>query len=154
MSERYLEDFTTGEIFRTSGVTLTETMIIDFALQYDPQSFHLDAEAARDSIFGGLIASGFQSLVLGFRMILETGIFRAANLGSPGLDELRWLKPVKPGDTLHVEFEPVEITPSRSKPDRGSMRVAYRYVNQRGEIVLTFTAIHLMRRRPVVTIAT
>ncbi len=133
MSERYLEDFTTGEIFRTSGVTLTETMIIDFALQYDPQSFHL---------------------VLGFRMILETGIFRAANLGSPGLDELRWLKPVKPGDTLHVEFEPVEITPSRSKPDRGSMRVAYRYVNQRGEIVLTFTAIHLMRRRPVVTIAT
>lgn len=154
MNERYLEDFTVGEAFTTHGVTVTETMILDFALLYDPQAFHIDVEASRDSIYGGLIASGFQSVVLGFRMVLETGIFRAGNMGSPGIDELRWLLPVRPGDTLRVEFEPVDIRRSSSKPDRGIMRVAYRYINQRGETVLTYTAIHLIRRRPVATLAT
>jgi acyl dehydratase len=100
------------------------------------------------------VASGFQSLLLGFRMVLATGVFRAGNMGSPGIDELRWTRPVRPGDTLHVEFEPIEIRPSSSKPDRGIMRVAYRYLNQHGEIVLTYTTIHVVRRRPVATIAT
>ena len=147
MSERYLDDFAVGERFVTRGVTLTESMIIGFALTYDPQPFHIDAEAARQSNYGGLIASGFQTLALGFRMVLETGIFRAASMGSPGFDELRWLRPVRPGDTLRTEAEVRENTPSRSKPDRGILRVAYRIKNQQDEEVLSFLSMHLLKRR-------
>ena len=148
MSERYFDDFAVGERFVTRGVTVTESMIIAFAMNYDPQPFHIDVEAARASIYGGLIASGFQTLALGFRMVIETGIFRACSMGSPGFDELRWLKPVRPGDTLHTELEIVEKTPSRSKPDRGILRIAYRIGNQHREEVLTFLSMHLLRRRP------
>ncbi len=147
MTDRYFDDFAVGERFVTRGVTLTEAMIIDFALTYDPQPFHIDAEAARRSIYGGLIASGFQTLALGFRMVLETGVFRASSMGSPGFDALRWLTPVRPGDTLHTELEVMEKTPSRSKPDRGILRVAYRIRNQRQEEVLTFLSMHLLKRR-------
>jgi acyl dehydratase len=147
MSERHFEDFAVGERFRTRGVTLTESMIVDFGLRYDPQPFHIDVEAARASHFGGLIASGFHTLALGFRMVTETGLLRAASLGSPGFDELRWLRPVRPGDTLSVELEVVGIQPSRSKPDRGIVRFAYRIRNQRGEDVLTFVAMQLLARR-------
>ena len=147
MADRYFEDFAVGERFATRGVTLTESMIIDFALAYDPQPFHMNVEAARESLYGGLIASGFQTLALGFRMVLETGIFRVASMGSPGFDELRWLKPVRPGDTLHTEIEVREKTPSRSKPDRGILRIAYRIKNQKEEEVLSFLSMHLLRRR-------
>jgi acyl dehydratase len=147
MSDRYLDDFTVGERFRTAGATLSEAQILDFALVYDPQPFHLDREAARHSPYGGVIASGMQTLALAFRLVLDTGVFRAAAMGSPGIDEVRWPRPVRPGDTLHVEFEVVEIRPSRSKPDRGILRMAYRAVNQSGEDVMTFTVMHLLRRR-------
>jgi acyl dehydratase len=147
MNERYFDDFAVGERFVTRGVTLTESLIIGFAMTYDPQPFHMDVEAAGESNYGGLIASGFQTLALGFRMVLETGIFRAASMGSPGFDELRWLKPVRPGDTLHTEIEVREKTPSRSKPDRGILRVAYSIRNQRGDEVLTFLSMHLLKRR-------
>jgi acyl dehydratase len=147
MTDRYFDDFAIGERMVTHGVTLTESMIIDFALRYDPQPFHLDVEAARQSNYGGLIASGFQTLALGFRMVLETGVFRAASMGSPGFDELRWLKPVRPGDTLHTEIEVTEKKPSSSKPDRGILRIAYRIKNQQDEAVLTFLSMHLLRRR-------
>jgi acyl dehydratase len=147
MTERYFDDFAVGDTFTTRGVTLTESMIIDFALTYDPQPFHTDVEAARESNYGGLIASGFQTLALGFRMVLETGIFRAASMGSPGFDELRWLRPVRPGDTLHTELEVVDKKPSSSKPDRGIARIAYRIKNQKGEDVLTFLSMHLLKRK-------
>jgi acyl dehydratase len=147
MSERYFDDFAVGDRFTTRGVTLTESMIIDFALAYDPQPFHIDVEAAKQSNYGGLIASGFHTLALGFRMVLETGVFRAASMGSPGFDELRWLKPVRPGDTLHTELEVVDKKPSSSRPDRGIMRAAYRIKNQKGEDVLTFLSMHLLKRK-------
>jgi acyl dehydratase len=147
MSQRYLDDFTIGDKFTTAGATITAEMIIDFALTYDPQPFHIDAEAARHTNFGGLIASGFQTLALGFRLIWDTGLLRDASMGSPGFDELRWLKPVRPDDTIHVEGEVVESRPSSSKPDRGIVRIYYRYLNQKGEVVLTYTAMHLLRRR-------
>jgi acyl dehydratase len=147
MTDRYFDDFTVGERFATRGVTLTESGIIDFALRYDPQPFHIDVEAARQSNYGGLIASGFHTLALGFRMVIETGIFRASSMGSPGFDELRWLRPVRPGDTLHTEIEVMEKTPSSSKPDRGIARIAYRIKNQKDEEVLTFLSMHLLRRR-------
>jgi acyl dehydratase len=148
MTDRYFEDFAVGDRFKTRGVTLTESMIVDFALRHDPQPFHIDVEAAKGSIYGGLIASGFQTLALGFRMVLETGVFRTASMGSPGFDELRWLRPVRPGDTLHTEFEVLETKPSSSKPDRGIARIKYWIKNQSGEDVITFTAMQLLRRRP------
>jgi acyl dehydratase len=147
MTDRYFDDFAVGERFETRGVTLTESGIIDFAMTHDPQPFHIDVEAARRSNYGGLIASGFQTLALGFRMVLETGIFRACSMGSPGFDELRWLKPVRPGDTLHVEIEVREKKPSTSKPDRGLLRIAYRIKNQKNEEVLTFLSMHLLKRK-------
>ena len=147
MTDRYFDDFAVGESFETRGVTLTESGIIDFAMSYDPQPFHIDVEAARRSNYGGLIASGFQTLALGFRMVLETGIFRACSMGSPGFDELRWRRPVRPGDTLHVESEVMEKKPSSSRPDRGILRMAYRIKNQNGEEVLTFLSMHLLKRR-------
>jgi len=147
MTDRYFDNFAIGDRFVTAGVTLTESAIIDFALRFDPQPFHIDAEAAKQSNYGGLIASGFQTLALGFRMVLETGVFRACSMGSPGFDELRWLKPVRPGDTLHTELEVVEKAPSRSKPDRGILRLKIWIKNQKGEDVITFTSMHLARRR-------
>ena len=147
MTGRYLDDFKPGDTFTTASATITEAMILDFAESYDPQPFHTDAAAAKKTIYGGLIASGFQTLALGFRLVWETGIIAPSSMGSPGFDELRWLKPVKPGDTLRVEGEVIEQTPSRSKPDRGIIRVAYRYLNQQGEAVLTCTMMHLLRRR-------
>jgi len=148
MTDRYFEDFEVGDRFVSRGVSMTESGIIDFAMRYDPQPFHIDLEAAKESNYGGLIASGFHTLALGFRMVLETGVFRACSMGSPGFDELRWLRPVRPGTTLHTEFEIVEKTPSRSKPDRGIMRVKFWIKNQDGEDVITFTSMHLARRRP------
>jgi acyl dehydratase len=147
IAPRYFEDFLPGDKFSTGRATVTEAMILDFAKSYDPQPFHTDAAAAAQTIYGGLIASGFQTLALGFRLVWDTGLIAASSMGSPGFDELRWLKPVRPGDTIHVEGEVVEQTPSRSKPDRGIVRIAYRYINQNAEVVLTFTAMHLLRRR-------
>jgi acyl dehydratase len=147
VTDRYFDDFAVGERFATRGVTLTESLIIDFALTYDPQPFHLDVEAARQSPYGGLIASGFQTLALGFRMVLETGIFRASSMGSPGFDELRWRRPVRPGDTLRTEIEVMEKKPSASKLDRGIVRIAYRILNQKDEEVLTFLSMHLLKRQ-------
>lgn len=147
MDTRYLDDLQAGERFRTGGVTLTEAEIIDFAWRYDPQPFHLDTGAAEQSPYGGLIASGFQSLALCFRLFIQTGVLAQSSLGSPGIDELRWLAPVRPGDTLHCEVEVLETRPSASKPDRGIARLRYAAVNQRGETVMTFVIAHLLRRR-------
>ena len=145
--ERYFDDFKVGERFRSKGVTLTEAEIISFALAYDPQPFHLDAVAAAQSPFGGLIASGLQTFALGWRMFLQEGAFSACSLGSPGIDELRWTAPVKPGDTLRTEAEVIETRPSGSKLDRGTLKMAYRMTNQRGETVLTMTIVHILKRR-------
>jgi acyl dehydratase len=147
-SDLYFEDFAPGDEFHTPGVTLTEAEIIDFALRFDPQPFHLDAEAARATIFGGLIASGFHTAALTFRLFLQTNALAAASLGSPGIDELRWLRPVRPGDTIRAVVQVVEARPSTSKPDRGVVTVKYTTVNQRGEPVLTMLSRQLVRRRP------
>lgn len=142
-----LEDLKPGDKFACPGITLTEAEIIGFALKYDPQPFHLDTGAAEASIYGGLIASGFQVVSLCFRMFIQMGLFRTTSMGSPGIDELRWLAPVRPGDTLHTEVEVGEVKPSRSKPDRGIARLHYRAVNQRGEVVTSFVVNHLLRTR-------
>jgi acyl dehydratase len=129
-------------------MTLTEADIIDFARAWDPQPFHIDAEAARASPFGGLIASGFQTLAAGFRVLYQTGFLVDASLGGPGIDELRWTAPVRPGDTLSTIATVKEVTPSRSKPDRGVLRLGVEARNQRGETVMTCIFIILVKRRP------
>lgn len=147
MDTRYLDDLTPGQRFTTPGLTLTEAEIIDFAWRYDPQPFHLDASAAANSAYGGLIASGFQSLAICFRLFIQSGLLADSSMGSPGIDELRWLAPVRPGDTLHSEIEVLEVKPSSSKPDRGIARLRYNAVNQHQEAVLSFIVIHLLRRK-------
>lgn len=143
----YFEDFTVGREFRTDGVTVTEGQIIEFALTFDPQPFHLDVEAAKQSIYGGLIASGFQTIALTFRLFAQTRALAVGSLGSPGVDEIRWLRPVRPGDTLRATVQVVEQRPSSSKPDRGLVRMHWITINQRGEPVLTMTSMQLVRRR-------
>lgn len=148
MDTRFLDDLAIGQRFTSPGLTLSEAEIIDFAWRYDPQAFHLDATAAAASPYGGLIASGFQSLAICFRLFIQSGILADSSMGSPGIDELRWLAPVRPGDTLHSEIEVIEVRPSNSKPDRGIARLRYHAVNQRHEVVLSFIVNHLLRRKP------
>ncbi|HEX5530607.1 MAG TPA: MaoC family dehydratase [Methylomirabilota bacterium] len=144
----YFEDFRPGREFRTDGATITEGQILDFALAFDPQPFHLDAEAAKETIFGGLIASGFHTMALTFRLFAQTRALAACSLGSPGVDELRWLRPVRPGDTLRATVTVQEQRLSTSKPDRGIVRLHWTALNQRGEPVLTMTSLQLVKRRP------
>ena len=148
MQDFYFDDFKVGQRFVSRGATLSEAQILDFAWTYDPQPFHIDKVAAEEWGYGGLIASGFQTLLIAFRLYFQERIITAASLGSPGMDELRWLKPVRPDDTIHVETEVLEARPSSSKPDRGSLRMRFAVVNQRGETVMTFIAIHILRRAP------
>ena len=143
----YLDDFRPGDRFESPhGYTFTDADIIQFAHRYDPQVFHLDAEAAKASIFGGLIASGFQTLAATFRLVHAIG-FLTHNMGGPGMDELRWLKPVRPGDTLRASAEIVEVVPSRSKPDRGALKYRVAAINQNGETVMTALITSLVPRR-------
>jgi len=148
MTERFFDDFQVGETFKSKGITLHEAQILDFALKYDPQPFHIDVEAAAKGPYGGLIASGFQTLALAFRIFYQERILNDSSLGSPGFDHLRWLHPVRPGDTIAVEATVKELRPSRSKPDRGTLIMDYRVCNQAGRDVMSFTAIHILQRAP------
>lgn len=148
MTKKFLDDLAAGDKFVTGGVTLTESGIIGFALTYDPQPFHLDAAAAAESIYGGLIASGFQVVALAFRLFIQSGMLAGSSMGSPGIDELRWFAPARPGDTLHAEVEVLAVTPSKSKADRGIARLRYTMLNQRREAVSSFIVNHLLLRRP------
>jgi acyl dehydratase len=147
MTERYFDDFKVGECFVSESSTLTESEIIGFARKFDPQFFHLDREAAKASPFGGLIASGFHTLSLGFRLFIDTGVIDACGMGSPGMEQIRWLQPVRPGDSIRTEARVVEMRPSGSKSDRGVLIMDFEVKNQRGEAVLTMRAVHLLRRK-------
>lgn len=144
---KYLDDLSVGDVFETGGITLSEGNIVDFALTHDPQPFHIDKVAAAESVFGGLIASGFQTIALTFRLFRDTGVLTGTNLGGHGMDEVRWLAPVYSGDTIRARISVEAITPSRSKPDRGTAKFRYRTHNQDGTEVLSFTISHLMARR-------
>jgi len=147
-SDRYYEDYETGEVINAAGVTVTESDILDFAFRYDPQPFHLDKETATKSIYGGLIASGWQTGALGFRMLMQAGLLGKGSMGSPGLDELRWYKPTRPGDTLYAKARVEEMRASASKPDRGIVKLKYWVENQKGETVMSFYGNQLVAKRP------
>ena len=144
----YFEDFHQGDRFESAPLTISEALILEFGRFYDAQVFHADPEAARSTVYGGLIASGLQTIALTFKLFLETGTLAASSLGSPGLDEIRWKIPVRPGDTLRVVAEVLEARPSSSKPDRGILRVLYTTLNQHGDAVMTMIGHQLVRRRP------
>jgi acyl dehydratase len=145
---RYLEDFTPGETIELGSRAITKEAIIAFAKEFDPQTFHIDEEAARRSIYGGLLASGWHTGSLLMRLLYEGLLKDAASLGSPGIDELRWLRPVRPGDTLSARMTVVECIASRSKPDRGIVRSVLEMRNQRGDVVMTVKGLSLFGRRP------
>ncbi|HLT78961.1 MAG TPA: MaoC family dehydratase [Ferrovibrio sp.] len=147
MTDLYFDDLYPGQRFVTPAVTISETQILDFARVYDPQPFHIDAVAATQTEFGGLIASGFQTLSLSFSLFFRLGIFSAANLGSPGMEEIRWLKPLRPGDTIHAEAEVIALKASQSKPDRGIVTMRHDSFNQDGALILTANCLHRLKRR-------
>jgi acyl dehydratase len=144
----YWEDLKVGDRSNFGSYHVTREEVIDFASKYDMQPFHLSDEAAAKTHFGRIAASGWHTCAMTMAMIAENVVStEQAGLGSPGVDELRWLKPVYPGDTLRVESEIVEVRPSRSKPEIGSFRTAVTVLNQDDVPVLSFTSIVLMRRR-------
>jgi acyl dehydratase len=144
----YLEDFAPGQVRESPTRTLTKDEIIAFARDYDPQPFHIDEEAAKHSVFGGLIASGWQTVGIMMRLLWDTFLKDTSSLGSPGSDEIRWLKPVRPGDTLRARFTIVEVTPSRTKPDRGIVRTFTEVLNQHDEVVMTHRGLGMFGRKP------
>lgn len=145
----FFEDLQVGEIAELGTYAVTREEVVEFATRYDPQPFHLSDEAAAATHFGRLSASGWHTAAMTMAVVARHMTkTEQASLGSPGIDELRWLKPVHPGDTLSVSTRIIEATPSRSKPDIGSFRSAIRVTNQDDVAVMTFTSILIIRRRP------
>ena len=149
---RYFEDFLElqgdSQTIELGSYTFTADGIIEFARAYDPQRMHTDPEAARSSIYGGLIASGWQTVVAYMRMLVDGLLAQSDSMGSPGIDNLRWLKPVRPGDTLRGRFTILEAKPSRSRPTWGIIRSRGEMVNQNEEIVMQIEAVNFFARRP------
>ena len=144
----FFEDFRPGEVTETGSVTVTKEEILAFARQFDPQPFHVDEEAAQRSPYGGLIASGWHTASLCMRLIVALLGPGSGSLGSPGVDELRWLKPVRPGDVLSARLTVTECLPSRSKPDRGIVKSIIEMRNQHGDVVVSSKGLSLFGRRP------
>jgi len=145
---RYFEDFQVGERIELGSVTVTEEEIIAFASQYDPQPFHISPEQAKHSYYGGLIASGWHTVSLLMRLMVDALINDTISLGSPGVDEVRWLRPVRPNDTLHAYLIIVETTPSKKRAELGILKSSSEVFNQSGELVLTLNGVHFFGRRP------
>jgi acyl dehydratase len=149
MAGRYLEDFHPGEVIELGSRTVSAEEIIAFARQFDPQYFHTDPERARESPFGGLIASGWHSAAMFMRLMVDSFVSRMAeSMGSPGVDGIRWLKPVRPGDTLKGRVTVVDIIPSKSRADRGTLKSLGELLNEKGEVVMQINAAGFFARRP------
>ena len=147
---QYFEDIEIGATRDLGSHSFTQDAIIAFARQFDPQPFHTDPEAARHSSFGGLVASGWHTAATVMRLLVDAAVDIDASLGSPGFDDLAWLKPVRPGDTIRARMTCVEKTPSRSRPGIGSGRFLIEAFNQKDELVMRYTSIGIMRfRNPV-----
>jgi acyl dehydratase len=149
IQDRYFEDYVVGEEIHFGRYEVTEQEIIEFATRYDPQYFHTDPEAAKDSHFGGLVASGWMTGSIMMRMMVDGFVSRKASMGSPGLDELRWILPVRPGDVLRGKATINGVRRSRSKPDRGIINTTWEVFNQNDECVLSVKGMGMYRTRPV-----
>jgi len=147
VEDRYFEDYVTGDVHKFGSISVEADEVITFAKRFDPQPFHTDPEAGRQSIYGGLIASGWHTASLMMRLFVDHFLSHNASLGSPGVDELRWLKPVYPGDTLSMCVTVIEAKRSRSKPDRGLVRSDIHVLNQNGDVVMTMKALNFLSCR-------
>ena len=150
MSQRFFEDFRPGESLSFGGYTLSEDELTDFAQDFDPQPFHIDDEAARNSIFGGLIASGWHTAAVMMKLFVENVLLDCATIGSPGFNDLRWHQPVRPGDTLRVEASCVDTRPCGSHPEIGAVEYELKVFNQHDELVASLRYIVLVRRRETI----
>ena len=149
IDDRYFEDYMAGAVYEYGYVTVTEAEILDFARAFDPQPIHVDPEFAAAGPFGGVIASGWHTAGIMMRMFVDHCLSHVASLASPGIDELRWPAPVRPGDSLRLRAALVEARRSRSKPDRGLVRTRAELINQNDQTVLELTAMNIIRaRRP------
>ena len=145
--DRHLEDYVEGDIHEFGPITITEADIIEFGNKFDPQVFHTDPIKAKETAYGGLIASGWHTSSLFMRLFVENYLAGKASLGSPGVDELRWLQPVRPGDSLTLRVTVHKVKPSTSKPDRGVLFSYCEMVNQKNEVVSTMMALNLIQYR-------
>jgi acyl dehydratase len=148
MAEHYLDDFAVGQTFGSGRMRIDEDRIKSFAAEFDPQPFHLDAEAARKSLFGGLAASGWHTAALTMRLLVESKIKPVGGIVGAGFDEFRWPRPVRPGDELRVESEVLEVRASKSRPEQGIIKVRTTTLNQNGEAVQIFVGNLVVPRRP------
>ena len=146
--DRYFEDYTPGHIYEFGTITVSEAEIVAFARQFDPQDFHLDPEKAATGPFGGLTASGWHTISLAMRLYVDHYLSHVASLASPGSEDIRWLKPVRPGDALRIRVTILDARPSRSKPDRGIVRARVEAINQTDDVVLGVTLVSFIGRRP------
>jgi acyl dehydratase len=149
MNRLAFEDFTVGATMQFGSHTFTETEIVEFAERFDPQPFHIDQAAAEKSPYGGLIASGWHTCSVIMGELVRNALGHSTSLGSPGVDEIRWLKPVRPGDTLTMFLNVIAVKPSESKPDRGVVWTEWTANNQHGEQVIVVRSRGLFGRRAV-----
>ena len=147
MPEHTFEDFQPGQVYELGNKVVTEEEIVAFARKFDPQPFHVDPEAAKDSVFGGLIASGWHTGAMWMRLYVDSLLGSASGQGSSGIEELRWLAPVRPGDTLSGRLSVLETTSSESHPDRGTIRIRGEMVNQDGVTVMSMISRGRFARR-------
>jgi acyl dehydratase len=148
MPFQYYEDFAEGDTLELGSFSLSADEIIEFATNYDPQPMHTDLEAARASIYGGLIASGWHTVARYMRLVVDNVLSGSSSVGSPGVDQLRWLKPVRPGDELRARFKVLETRTSNSRPDWGIVRSRGELLNQDDDLVMTVEAVNFFVRRP------
>jgi len=148
MTERYFEDYPPGAVFTSGAIPVSEAEIIGFARRYDPQAMHTDPAAAARGHFGGLIASGWHTAALMMRLFADNFLSPESSVASPGIDELRWLQPVRPGDVLSLRVTVLEARRSRSRPEQGVVRSLIEVLNQRGEVAMSLKPISLIRCRP------
>ena len=147
VEDRYFEDYVSGAVFEYGEIPVTKDEIVEFARRFDPQYIHVDFERAAQGPFGGLIASGWHTAAMMMRLIVDNFLPKSASLGSPGIDELRWLRPVRPGDVLSVRLSILEATRSRSKPDRGVVRTLCEVLNQDRAVVMSLKAMNIIACR-------
>ena len=143
----FWEDFRIGQREKIGSVVVDRDEVIEFARRYDPQPFHIDEEAARKSIYGGLIASGWHTCAMVMRLMCDSYLLESASLGSPGLENVKWLRPVRPGDTLTAYRTTEEARASSSRPDRGIVKTMWEVENQQKELVLTMSGVNFFLKR-------
>jgi acyl dehydratase len=143
----YFEDFHPGDTFPMGEVAVDKGEVIEFATSYDPQPFHVDEEAAKQSMYGGLIASGWHTVAMVMRMMVDSYLRDSASLGSPGVDNVRWLKPVRPGDTIRAQRTVLEARASHSRPEMGIVKTRWDVFNQKSEVVMTMEGYGMFKRR-------